>query len=159
MKKQYKYLLFIFPVIYLLLGFYFRQVFGDLSLRSTDPEYIDFISGMCVATGKFSQANIDHPGSIFQIILAVVFRIIYFWAGKATLKISNNYLYALLIQVAPLIINVWYSIIGRIYPELILVIPVYLIQVQLLREIFNKNDNPTKSLATYSFAVGIGLSV
>lgn len=195
MKKQYKYLLFIFPVIYLLLGFYFRQVFGDLSLRSTDPEYIDFISGMCVATGKFSQANIDHPGSIFQIILAVVFRIIYFfrgngtpffedaiansdlylavsnlvittiiasvmlWAGKATLKITNNYLYALLIQVAPLIINVWYDIIGRIYPELILVIPVYLLQVQLLREIFNKNDNPTKSLATYSFAVGIGLSI
>ena len=195
MKKYSKYLLIIFPALYLLLGFYFRQVFGDLSLRSTDPEYIDFISSMCVATGKFSQANIDHPGAIFQILLAVVFRIthffrgsgtpffedamahadlylavgnlaitaiisfVIFWAGKATLKITNNITYALIIQTAPFIINVWYEIIGRIYPELIFVIPVYLLGIQLLKEIYQQNKNSKQSLYIYAFVTGIGLSI
>ncbi len=195
MKKYSSYLLFIFPIFYLLLGFYFRQIFGDLSLRSTDPEYIDFISGMCVATGKFSQANIDHPGAIFQILLAIVFRITHFfrgngtpffqdamahadmylavgnlaitaiissvilWAGKATLKITNNTVYALIIQTAPFIINVWYEISGRIYPELIFVIPIYLLGVQLLKEIYRQHENSKQSLYIYAFATAIGLSI
>lgn len=195
MKKYYQYLLFVFPVLYLLMGFYFRQVFGDLSLRSTDPEYIDFISGMCVATGKFSQTNIDHPGAIFQILLAVIFKIIYFfrgngipffedaithadlylavanltvtaiissvmlWAGKTIYKITNNTVYALIIQSAPFIINVWYEISGRIYPELLFVIPVYLLEIQLLQDIYHKNEHPGRSVYIYALAVGFGLSL
>lgn len=195
MKKYSKYLLVVFPALYMLVGFYFRQVNGDLSLRSTDPEYIDFISGMCVATGRFGQANIDHPGAIFQIILAFIFKIIHFfrgsktpffedamanadmylavsnlaitaiiatamfWAGKAVRKITGSTLYALIIQTAPFIINVWYEIAGRIYPELIFVIPVYLLEVQLLRELYQPDYSPKKSIFNYSLAMGIGLSI
>ncbi len=195
MKRYYRYLLFIFPLLYLLLGFYFRQVFGDLSLRSTDPEYIDFISGMCVATGKFSQANIDHPGAIFQIILAVIFRIIHFfrgnstpffedamahadlylavanlavtaiistvmlWAGKTVHKITNSTFYAVVVQTAPFIINIWYEIAGRIYPELIFVIPVYMIEVELFRQLYKPTEKQNRSHYIYSLASGFGMSV
>ncbi len=194
-KKISKYLIYIFPFIYLILGFYFRQIFGDLSLRSTDPEYIQFLSGMCISTGQFDQANIDHPGSALQIILAVIFRIVYsfrggtlpffedamihsdlylsvgnlvittiitaviLWAGKKTLKITNNYLYALLIQTSPFLINVWYEIFGRIYPELLIIVPVLLLQVQLLRELYVENTNKYKDVLVYSFAVALGMSL
>lgn len=72
-------LLYIFPILYLLIGFYFRQVFGDLSLRSIDPEYIHFVSGLSVSVGKFTQANIDQPAAILHLMLALVFRVVYFF--------------------------------------------------------------------------------
>ncbi len=194
MKKYSPYLLYIFPALYLLLGFYFRQVFGDLSLRSTDPEYVHFVSSMCVATGRFSQANVDHPGSVFQIVMAFIFRTIHFFrgnktpffedavahadmylsitnlvitsivsatmlqAGKTVEKISKSTLYALLIQSAPFIIASWYQVFGRIYPELTFVIPVYLLEAQLLREIYQPRQQSNKTVFIYAFAVSIGLS-
>ncbi len=195
MKKLPGYLIFVFPVIYLLVGFYFRQVFGDLSLRSVDPEYVHFISGMCVATGKFGQANVDHPASVFQLLLAVIFRAVYFfrghnmsffedamvhsdlylsvsnlvftviisvmmlWAGKTIYRITHNLSYALAIQTAPLIIHVWYDISGRIYPELLFIIPVYLLQVQLMRELYDQGNSPKRSVYLYAFAVAFGISL
>jgi len=195
MKHYYKYLIFIFPAIYLLLGFYFRQVFGDLSLRSIDPEYVHFISALCVSTGKFSQANIDHPGSVLQLLLAVVFRVVYFFranqlpyfqdvishsdlylavgnlvitvvisaamllAGKAVKNITNNVLYAMVIQTSPLLINVWYDITGRIYPELLFVVPVFILQVLLLREIYHQDKNYKLQIFLYAFAIAFGMSL
>ncbi len=194
-KNYYKYLIYIIPVLYLLLGFYFRQVFGDLSLRSIDPEYVHFISALCVSTGKFSQANIDHPGSVLQLLLAVVFRVVYFFranglpyfqdvishsdlylavgnlvitvvisaamllAGKAVKSITNNVLYAMVIQTSPLLINVWYDITGRIYPELLFVVPVFILQVLLLREIYRQDKNYKPQIFLYAFAIAFGMSL
>jgi len=195
MKKKYSsYLLFVFPILYLLLGFYLRQVFGALSLRSNDPEYVHFISSMCVATGRFGQANVDHPGSVFQLVMALIFRFIHFfrgndipffqdamahadmylavtnlcitvivsaamlWAGKAILKITNNPLYAILIQTAPFLIKSWYEVYGRIYPELTFVIPIFLLEVQLFKEIYQTEKESGKSVFIYALAISIGLS-
>jgi len=194
MKKYSPYLLFVFPALYLLLGFYFRQVFGDLSLRSSDPEYVHFVSAMCVATGKFGQANVDHPGPVYQLIVALIFKIIHFirgnktpffedavahadmylavtnlvitsvvsaamlWAGKMVVKISNSTLYALLIQTAPFIIASWYEVFGRIYPEITFVIPIYLLEIQLLREIYQPKQQSNKTVFAYAFAISVGLS-
>jgi len=195
LKRSYKYFLFIFPAIYLLLGFYFRQVFGDLSLRSIDPEYIHFISALCVSTGKFSQANIDQPASVLQLLLAVVFRVVYFfrgnglpyfqdvishsdlylsvgslvittiiavsllWAGKAVKNITNNIIYALAIQTSPFLLNIWYDLTGRIYVELLFIVPVLILQVLLLREIYPQNENYKPRIFLYAFAVAIGMSL
>ncbi len=194
-KNYYKYLIYIIPALYLLLGFYFRQIFGDLSLRSIDPEYVHFISALCVSTGKFSQANIDHPGSVLQLLLAVVFRVVYFFranrlpyfqdvishsdlylavgnlvitvvisaamllAGKAVKNITNNVLYAMVIQISPLLINVWYDITGRIYPELLFVVPVFILQVLLLREIYRQDKNYKPQIFLYAFAIAFGMSL
>lgn len=194
MKNKLRYLLYIFPVLYLVLGFYFRQIFGDLSLRSTDPEYIDFLSGMCVSTGKFAQTNIDHPGSPLQLILGLVFRIIYLFrsgqypffedamihsdlylavgnllitailsvsiylAGSSIFKITKNWIYAIIIQASPFLINIWYEIYGRIYPELLLLIPVLIFQVQIVRILFNGNKNQLNEVLIFSFATAFGMA-
>ncbi len=79
MSRTEKMLLLIFPTLYLLIGFYFRQVFGDLSLRSFDPDYIHFISGLSVSAGRFSDANIDQPASVLHLLLAFIFRVVYFF--------------------------------------------------------------------------------
>ncbi len=195
MKNRYRIWLALFPALYLLLGFYFRQVFGDLSLRTIDPEYIHFISGLCVSTGKFSQANIDHPGALLQILLAVVFKTVYFfrnhnlpyfedvirhsdmylavgnltitviltgtlfWAGKAVYKITNNPVYALAIQVSPFLLNIWYDLTGRIYPELLFLIPVFMLQVLVLREFYDPKLTDKQRIRFYALAVAIGLSL
>jgi hypothetical protein len=196
MSRYKKYLIVIFPFLYLFLGLYFRQIFGDLSLRSTDPEYIHFLSGMCISTGQFSQANIDHPGSGLQVLLAIVFRLVYLfrgktypffedaminsdmylavgnliitlllsatllWAGYKTLKITKNIVYALVIQSSPLLINIWCEIFGRIYPELLFVIPVLILQVQLLKEIYRENEGSSiGDILTYSFGIALGMSL
>ncbi len=194
-KNYYKYLIYIIPALYLLLGLYFRQIFGDLSLRSVDPEYIHFISALCVSTGKFSQANIDQPASALHLLLAIVFRIVYFfrehnlpyfedaishsdlylavgnlvitviialsllWAGKAVKSITNNIVYALAIQTSPFLLNIWYDLTGRIYAELLFIVPVFILQALLFREIYHQNENYKPRIFLYAFAVALGISL
>lgn len=194
-KHRYKYFLYFIPALYLLLGFYFRQIFGDLSLRSIDPEYIHFISALCVSTGKFSQANIDQPASALHLLLAIVFRIVYFfrgnslpyfqdvishsdlylsvgnlvitaiiaasmlWAGKAIKNITNNIIYALAVQTSPFLLNIWYDLTGRIYSELLFIVPALILQVLLLREIYRQNENYKPRIFLYAFAVAVGMSL
>ncbi len=195
MKNRYRTLLYFFPVLYLLLGFYFRQVFGDLSLRTIDPEYIHFISGLCVSTGKLGQANIDQPAALLQILLAAIFRIVYFfrehslpyfedvilhsdmylaignlaitvilatamlWAGKAVYRITNNAVYALALQASPFLLNIWYDLSGRIYAELLFLVPVFMLQVLLLREIYGTEQTERRRIWLYALTVAIGLSL
>ncbi len=195
MKNRYRIWLSLFPALYLLLGFYFRQVFGDLSLRTIDPEYIHFISGLCVSTGKFSQANIDQPAALLQILLAAVFKIVYFfrnhnlpyfedvirhsdmylavgnltitvilvgalfWAGKAVYRITRNPAYALAIQASPFLLNIWYDLTGRIYAELLFLIPVFMLQVLLLRELYGRQQTDKQRTRLYALAIAIGLSL
>ncbi len=194
-KRYNKYFIYLFPSLYLLLGFYFRQVFGDLSLRTIDPEYIHFISGLCVSTGKFSQANIDQPAALLQILLAAVFKTVYFfrnhnlpyfedvirhsdmylavgnltitvilagtlfWAGKEVYRITKNPAYALAIQASPFLLNIWYDLSGRIYAELLFLIPVFMLQVLLLRELYGQQQTDKQRTWLYALAIAIGLSL
>lgn len=194
-RDNYKFLIYIIPAVYLLLGFYFRQIFGDLSLRSVDPEYLHFISGLCVSTGKFSQTNIDQPASALHLLLALVFRVVYFfrehnlpffedaishsdlylavgnlvitviitlsllWAGKVIKNITHNTLYALVIQTSPFLLNIWYDLAGRIYAELLFIVPVLILQVLLFREIYHQNKNYKLRIFLYAFAEALGISL
>ncbi len=73
-----KLLLFIIiPFTYFFLGSYVHQIIGLYSLRSADPEYIYFISGLSIANGKFMLGHIDNPGTPLQYLTALVFRILY----------------------------------------------------------------------------------
>jgi hypothetical protein len=70
-------LLLIAPFAYFFLGSYIHQVTGLFSLRSADPEYIYFISGLSIADGKFMLGHIDNPGTPLQVLAALVFRGLY----------------------------------------------------------------------------------
>jgi hypothetical protein len=72
-----KYLLLIVPFAYLFLGSYFHQIIGNYFLRTSDPECIYFMSGLCVANGKFILGHFDNPGTPLQYLAALVFRGIY----------------------------------------------------------------------------------
>ncbi len=186
------YFLAIIPVLYFLIGAYFRYLFGDLSLRSVDPDYMHFLSGVAISVGKFNQANIDHPGTTLQIILAIIFRIVYLFrgntqpyfedviinsdmylsvanltlttiisisiliAGNVIFKISGKLVYALLIQSSPFLPNILYDIIGRIYPELLLPIPIFIIVALLFKSLYQQEEIP--SPGWFAFAVAFGLA-
>ncbi|MBN2638279.1 MAG: hypothetical protein JXR65_04220 [Bacteroidales bacterium] len=188
-------MLFVLPAVYLLAGFYFRQIFGDLSLRSVDPDYMHLISGLSVSFGKFSQANIDHPASVLHLLLALVFRLVYFfrphtlsyfddvisnsdlylsvanlvitaiisfslfWSGKMIEKISGNIVYALMIQLSPFLFPIWYDIFGRVYTELLFVVPVLMIVVLLFSEFYPGKDVFRNKTITYGISIGLGLSL
>lgn len=74
-----KYFLLFIPLFYLFLGYYFHQIIGLYFLRTADPECIYFMSGLCVANGKFMLGHIDNPGTPLQYLAALVFRGVYFF--------------------------------------------------------------------------------
>ena len=58
-----KALIFIFPLLYFMAAGYFRNLLGNLSLRSCDPEYIYFMSGLTLSDGNLKLGHIDTPGA------------------------------------------------------------------------------------------------
>jgi hypothetical protein len=78
--------------------------------------------------------------AITNLVITSIVSATMLWAGKTVVKISNNTLYALLIQSAPFIITSWYEVFGRIYPELTFVIPIYLLEIQLLLEVYQPKE-------------------
>lgn len=76
-KRYYPIVLAIIPLIYLFAGFHFNLQIGIFSLRSLDPEYIYFISGLGISNGHIHIGHIDNPGSPLQYLVAVTFRLAY----------------------------------------------------------------------------------
>ncbi len=81
---QKRLLLLLFPLFYLLTGFYFRLILEDPSLRSVDPDYVYFCTGLNMAEGHIKVAHIDHPGTPLQYLTAVVFRMVWWFRGEGT---------------------------------------------------------------------------
>jgi hypothetical protein len=77
MKYSRTLLLLIFPFFTLIAGAYFRNILGDLSLRSVDPDYVYFSNGLGVSQGFFDTGNIFHPGSPLQYFTGLIFRLVY----------------------------------------------------------------------------------
>ncbi|HPT32922.1 MAG TPA: hypothetical protein PLW67_13820, partial [Prolixibacteraceae bacterium] len=91
MKEFYTYLwkerrifLIILPLAYLIAGFYFRNLLGLLSLRSCDPEYIYFMSGLTLSDGTLKPGHFDNPGTPLQLFIALSFKLIYLFRATAT---------------------------------------------------------------------------
>ena len=85
-KKKW-FLLLIVPLSYFFLGSYIHQIIGIYSLRSVDPEYIYFMSGLSIANGKLMLGHIDNPGTPLQYLTALVFRAVYLFRSH---QISFN---------------------------------------------------------------------
>jgi len=69
--------LLLFPLFYYFTGTYFRLILEDPSLRSIDPDYVYFMSGLNISEGYFKVKHIDQRGSPLQYLVAIVFRIIW----------------------------------------------------------------------------------
>ncbi len=89
LEKNKFYLLLLFPALFFFSGIYFRLILGDPSLRSVDPEFVYFMTGLNISEGYFKVIHIDHPGTPLQYIVAIVFRITYFLRGNSTEYIED----------------------------------------------------------------------
>ncbi len=187
--------LLLFPVIYFIIAAYFRQLLGNLSLRSCDPEYIYFMSGMTMADGTIKVGHFDNPGTPLQLLMALIFRIVYFirstpvpfvedifmhpdlylgivsqtiaalttllllYAGMKVLKVTRNIAYALLFQTAVFLPVIWYDLVGRVTPELLMPFPVILLMVLLVSIYFKNRKTTSKELLLFSLISAFGLSI
>lgn len=190
-----KALLFILPALYFVAGSYFRNLLGILSLRSCDPEYIYFMSGLTLSDGAIKLGHIDNPGTPLQILVALVFKLTYFfrsptipyvedvlmqpdlylsvtslfiaaitaallyYAGYKVFQYTKSVFYALIVQTAPFLPVIWYDLIGRVAPELIMPFPVILLTVLLIKIYSQKESFTYKSVLLLAFISAFGLSI
>ncbi len=190
-----KALLLILPLLYFIAGSYFRNLLGNLSLRSCDPEYIYFMSGLTLSDGNFKLGHFDNPGTPLQILVALVFKLTYFfrstpvpyvedvllhpdlylaitslfiaaitagllfYAGYKVYQSTKSVFYALIVQTAPFLPVIWYDLIGRVAPELMMPFPVVLMTVLLVSIYFQKEQFTYKSVILLAFFSAFGLSI
>lgn len=190
-----KVFLIILPLLYFVAGSYFRNLLGNLSLRSCDPEYIYFMSGLTLSDGAIKLGHFDNPGTPLQILVALVFKLTYFfrnpaihyledvllhpdlylsvtslflaaitagllfYAGKRVLESTKSIFYALFVQTAPFLPVIWYDLIGRVAPELVMPFPVILTTVLLIKIYSQKEGFTYKSVLLFALFSAIGLSI
>lgn len=189
-------LILVIPLFYLFASIYFRIILGSPSLRSIDPDYVYFMTGLNISEGFFKVAHIDHPGTPLQYFVAIVFKLTYWLRGHSTpytedvlshpdlyLSIVNisvniiltialfisgmfvfrktgSVIYAMLIQNIPLISAIWYELIGRVTPELIIPLPMIALTMLLIGYVSSNNENfSKKELVLLSLILAFGLSV
>lgn len=190
-----KALLFIIPLLYFIAAGYFRNLLGNLSLRSCDPEYIYFMSGLTLSDGNLKLGHIDNPGTPLQVLVALVFRItnlfrstslpyvedillhpdlylsvasifiaavttvLLLFAGLKVYKTTRSVFYAMLVQTAPFLPVIWYDLVGRVAPELVMPFPVVLLTVLIVSVYFSNEKTTTKDLVFFSLLSAFGLSI
>lgn len=72
----------IVPVLFIITGFHALKLFGPLSLRHGDPDYIYLLSGLSMGEGHLNVGHVDNPGTPLQIIIAIVTRTTHLFAGQ-----------------------------------------------------------------------------
>ncbi len=193
--KYIKIFLVVLPFLYLIAGLYFRFLLGNLSLRSIDPDYVYFISGLQISEGFFKVGHIDHPGTPLQLFIALVFRTVYlfrnhqvpfiedvfsnsdlylavvnvaitsltaillYYAGRKVLQYTHSFLYAILIQTAPFMPVIWFDLIGRITPELMLPFPIILLSLAIIKIYFQEDTASNKLVVAIAFFAALGLAI
>lgn len=74
--------LFIIPGLIVIWTVYLSFYLGPFFLRNIDPEYVYFISGLNCSTLDFHKiGHIDHPGTPFQLLTGIFFRIVHLFTG------------------------------------------------------------------------------
>lgn len=194
-KKFKAFPLFIYPLFYLFTGVYFRTLIGNLSLITMDPDYVYFISGLSISEGFFKVGHIDHPGTPLQLLIAILFRIIFLfrannvsyiedvflhpdlylsianliitvltaglllYAGKKVFEYTKSIFYAVLIQTAPFLPVIWYDLIGRFTPELMMPFPIILLTVLIIKIYYTENSVSYKTVILLALVSAFGLSI
>ncbi len=194
-EKHQKLLLIIVPILYLVAGIYFRLLLGNLSLRSVDPDYVYFMSGLSISEGFLKVGHIDHPGTPLQILIGIIFRIVFLfrgnnvsyiedvflhpdlylssanlfitvittallvYAGYKTFHITKSVFYAVLVQTAPFLPVIWYDLIGRITPELMMPFPIILLTVLVIKIYYTENSVSYKTVILLALVSAFGLSI
>jgi hypothetical protein len=104
--------------------------------------------------------NSDLYISVVNIVLTVIVSISIFIAGLYVFRKTKSFLYSLLIQSIPFVPFIWYQIIGRVVPELLLPIPVLALSSFLIGHLSDKKEDfSRKDFIIISIILAFSLSV
>ncbi len=113
--------------------------------------------------GNYLEDLFSHPDlylSVVNLSLTFLISLALYFAGKAFFSITKSILYGILFQTAPLLPVIWYDIVGRILPELLLPVPVLLLSFLLIRYYYRSFDPSTyRNIMILGFVSALGLSV
>lgn len=195
-NNKLNFLILFVPLFYLFTSLYFRLILGNPSLRSIDPDFVYFMTGLNISEGFLKVIHIDHPGTPLQYLVALIFKLTFWLRGQSSpfyedvlshpdlyLSIVNvsinlilaialfasgmfvfrktgSVIYAMLIQNIPLISVIWYELIGRVTPELIIPLPMIALTMFFIGYVSSNNENfSKKELVMLSLIMAFGLSV
>jgi len=153
------------------------------------------MSGLTLSDGAIKLGHVDNPGTPLQILMALVFKLTYFfrsspipyvedvllhpdlylsvtslfitaitsgllfYAGYKVFQSTKSVFYALLVQTAPFMPVIWYDLIGRVAPELMMPFPVILLTVLIIKIHFQKEPFTNQSVLLLAFISAFGLSI
>jgi len=104
--------------------------------------------------------NPDLYISVVKYSLTAIMTISIFLAGKYVFRKTGSILYSMVVQTIPFVPFIWYQIIGRIVPELLLPLPVLALSAFLIGRLAgNKEKFDTKDLVILSVLMAFSLSV
>jgi hypothetical protein len=104
-----------------------------------------------------------HPDlylSVVNLVITLLSTVVLFVVGKLVYKYTENVLMGMVVQTAPFLPLIWYDIVGRIVPELLMLFPVLLITLIIIK--IHSEDQPKISLKNIIFLAilaGFGLSI
>ncbi|MEO8446248.1 MAG: hypothetical protein ABI528_02070 [bacterium] len=81
MQKNFRYLLLVIPILFLISGLMLKFAQGPYYLNFYDPSYVYLINSLNLAQG-FGVGHFDHPGTTVQTIGAVIVKLNYLLNGK-----------------------------------------------------------------------------
>jgi heme/copper-type cytochrome/quinol oxidase subunit 4 len=168
-KKFSIFILLLFPLFYFFAGAIFRFILEDPSLRSIDPDYVYFMTGLNISEGYLKVKHIDHPGSPLQYLCAAVFRIVWLFrknpAGFTEDILSHADLYLSMVNLAiTVLVSISLFITGKyvykktdsiIYGTLIQTLPfISVILYEIIGRITPELLLPLPMLALSAFFIG-----
>jgi hypothetical protein len=153
------------------------------------------MSGLTVADGVIKVGHIDNPGTPLQLLVALVFRIVYYirsvstpfledvlthpdlyigvvsqtiaalttilllFAGWKVFKYTGNLVYAVLLQTSIFLPIIWYDLVGRVAPELMMPFPVIIMGVLIIGIYAKEKEVGMKEILTFSFLSAFGMAI
>jgi hypothetical protein len=103
-----------------------------------------------------------HPDlylAVSNLLITALTALLLFYAGKKVFQYTNSVFYAILVQTATFLPVIWYDLIGRVVPELLMAFPVVLLTVLIIK-IYYRNEN-INNFDVFLFALisAFGISV
>ncbi len=104
-----------------------------------------------------------HPDlylSITNLTITFITAIFLIYAGRYVFSKTKSILYAILIQTTPFLPVIWYDLIGRITPELIMLFPIICLTLLTIKTFNNEQkDNSFINALLFAAITGFGLSI
>ena len=103
-----------------------------------------------------------HPDlylSSANLFITVITTALLVYAGYKTFHITKSVFYAVLVQTAPFLPVIWYDLIGRITPELMMPFPIILLTLLVIQIYYAENSVSYKTVILLALVSAFGLSL